>query len=152
MRTLLVSLVVLFAVGCTTVTLAPCDIPDSGVMGDSQVMGDAGTDANVDPTIRDFRLTVLTNPITLTAGTTVDLQIRVERAPNYTNPVLLVPWGLPDGADYQNRENRAGEDITTIHVRVPDDAEIPSGEGNYVIDGSDGTGLRESTPAHWIVP
>lgn len=144
-------MVVLFAVGCTTVTLAPCDLPDSGIMGDSQVMADAGTDASVDPTIRDFRLTVLTNPVTLTPGSTTDIQIRVERAPGYTNPVLLVPWGLPDVL-YQDRENRVGEDITTIRVSVPEDSTLPSGEGNCVIDGSDGTGLRESASTRWIVP
>ena len=142
-----------FAVfGCdVTVPVAPCDT-DSGPMVGDAGMPDSGTDAAVDPTIRDFRLTVLTNPVMLVAGESSMVEIRVERAPGYTRPILLTPWGLPDGVDYLSRENRPGEDITVLVYHVSEDGVGPFSVPNYVIQGDDGTGLRESTPARYEVP
>lgn len=118
------------------------------------MVSDGGLGDSGDPTLHDFRLTPLTNPVVLVAGQTATLQVRVERAPGYTLPILIDLWSLPDGVDYVNRENRVGEDITTFTLHVSEDGAVgPIGVANYAIQGSDGTGLRESTPAHYeIIP
>jgi len=138
MRTIFMLLVSISLTGCLTALGTPaCEMPDAGP--DTGPVGD--------PTVTDhFRITLLTNPVVLVPDEGTAVMVRIDRAPGYDLPVLVELFGMPEGVDWLSREEREEDPdgIVIVYLHTDEfgarDFTVP----HFVVQGSDGTGLRQS--------
>jgi hypothetical protein len=100
-----------------------------------------------DPTVTDsFRITLVSNPVVLVPGSQTAMLVRIDREPGFDLPVLVEVFGLPDGVWWQSREEREEDPdgIVIVYLNTSEDGAGDFTVPNFVVQGSDGTGLRQT--------
>lgn len=140
MRTLITLFVVIVFVfivvclaSCNVSGQASCSVTDAAMSNDSSVSS-------------GFHVTLITNPVVLIPDEQTAIMVRVDRAPGYDLPVLVELFGMPEGVDWLSREERVEDPdgIIILYLNTDEFGARNFTVPHFVVQGSDGTGLRET--------
>ncbi len=97
-----------------------------------------------------FTLAPIEDELVVTRGQRIPLDVHVVRHGGLTEPILVELAGLPDACTTLAREERVGDDVTTLTIVAADDGE-PIEHAAFVVQATTLDGLRQTAPARITV-